>query len=168
MGSAKSLIKKVTAILNKVGPPDKLVYLRVTTRVNGDPLKGYPGTVTVTDTLLNPQPYYEPLGRERVPGGHTKAEDAVVRNNSVNLLDDWVFYISPDALSLDQLSDPGFALVKKVPANPALFGAIPFGSGTETGTASQEEVFRLMDIDPAMIYGADVLYSCYMRSTTRQ
>jgi hypothetical protein len=168
MGSAKSLIKKVSAVLNKVGPPDKLVYLRVTTRTGADPLKGYPGTVTVADTLLSPQPYYTPLGRERVPGGHTKVEDAVIGTGKIATLDDWLFYISPDALSLSQLSDPDFVLVKKVPGDPATFGTTPFGSGTETSSASQEEIFRLMDVDPAMIYGADVLYSCYMRSTTRQ
>lgn len=168
MASASSLIKKVTAVLTKVGPPDKLVYLRLSTRTNADPLKGYPGTVTVTDTLLTPQPYYVRLGRDRVPGGHTRSEDAVIGDGSIGLLDDWLFYISPDAISLTQLSDPGFSLVKKAAGTPSLFGDTPFGSGTETTSEGTEEVFRLMDVDPAMIYGADVLYSCYMRSTTRQ
>jgi hypothetical protein len=167
MASASSIIKKVSAILNKVGPPDKSVYLRVTTRTNQDVLKGYPGTVTTTDTLLNPQPYYTRSGRDRTPGGHTKSEDAVTGDGTVTVLDDWVFFVSPDAITPAQLSSPDFLLVWKINGAPAEFGSTPFNSGTESISTSNEQVFKLLDTDAAMIYGADVLYSLYMRSITR-
>lgn len=158
MASPTSIIKKVNAILNSVGPPTRLVYLRTTTRVGGDALTGYAGTVTVTDTLLAPQPYYLRLGRDRIPGGHTKAEDATVRPGTIGILDDWTIYTSPDAVSDAQVTDPDFTLVFKTPATVV--------AGVTTVT-EEDEVLKLIDYTPAMIYGANVLSTLYMRSTQR-
>lgn len=168
MPSAASIIKKVNAVLTKVGPPTRLVYLRTTDRANADSLTGYAGTTTVTDTLLSPQPYYTRLGRDRITGAHTKSEDAANGAGTISLLDDWIFYISPDAISPEVLSSPDFLLVLKLPPQVSHFGAAPFGGNSESfQTPIQEEVFKLMDVDSAMIYGGSVLNSCYMRSVKR-
>jgi hypothetical protein len=147
MPSASSIVKKVSGVLKRVGPPTRLVYLRTTALTGADQLTGYPGTAVLTDTLLSPQPYYVRLGRDRVPGPHTHPVDAMVASGNVEVLDDWGFYVSPAALTLAQIEDPSFRLVCK--------------------TATEEEVFQLLDMDSAMIYGGAALYTCYMRSTKR-
>lgn len=147
MPSVTSIVKKVNAVLNAVGPPTRLAYLRTVVLAGAEQLTGYPGTATITDTLLAPQPYYSRLGRDRVPGPHTRPEDATVASGSVEVLDDLAFYLSPDSLSLAQIQDPAFRLVLK--------------------TDTEEEVYQLIDMDPAMIYGGAALYTCYMRSTKR-
>lgn len=167
MATANSIIKKVTAALNKVGPPDRAVYLRQTARTNQNALTGYAGTVTYTDTLLSPQPYYARLGRDRISGGHTRSEDALMGSGTVGVLDDWVFYLSPDSLSLGDISSPDFLIVLKSTGAPSKFGAAPFDVGTEASPDSREEVLKLIDTDNAMIYGSDVLFTCYMRSMSR-
>lgn len=167
MASTAGIIKKVSALLKKVGPPVRLAYARSTTRTGGDILTGNPGVVTTFDTLFSPQPFCQRMGRDRIPGGHTKAEDANIGDGTTKVLDDWLFYFSPAALSLQLLQSPDFLIVLKTPGVVSTFGAPPFGSSTESLTGWDEEVLRLIDAENVSIYGGDVLRTVYMRSIKR-
>jgi hypothetical protein len=56
MSLATTLISKVDSALNKTKVTDRVVYKRLLSRGGGDPLIGRSGSVTVTDTELQPQP----------------------------------------------------------------------------------------------------------------
>jgi hypothetical protein len=152
MASAASIIKKVTKILNKVGPPSRLAYRRTITRTGSDPLTGRVGNVVYSDILLSPQPYYRRLGRERVPGDHAQSQDTLDPTGRVELADDWQFIFSPDAITVADLEDPDFCI--------ALIDA-------SFETTNNAEMFRLIDTDSPMIYGEEVVFICYMRSVSR-
>jgi hypothetical protein len=148
MGRAEGLINKLNATLNRVGPSNRKAYKRVTTRTGGDALIGRPGAVSHSDTLMNPQPFYHPVGRIHVPGGHAHMETVIDSNNKAKRADDYQFIISPSAISASELETNDVTIVLKA----------------DDGS---EEVLRLLDQDAPTYQGTNVVYICYYRSVTR-
>lgn len=147
MSKASSLIKKLDGVLNKYCPPFMTVYKRQITYGYGDQLIGRALPNTYQDTLLSPQPYYNRMGRERIPGGHAQAID-VVSSGKQTLADDYMFIFSPTAITRDELQDPNISIFFKYP----------------TG---EEEPLRLTDMETPGISGTEVIFICYMRSIKR-
>lgn len=149
MSKATSLIGKLDSILNKFGPFDRIVYKRVITASGVvDSLIGrYSGSETHVDTVLDPQPYYERIGRQHIPGGHAQSMDILVGSKQL-LADDYEFIISPTSMSLADLQDSNTLLVLK-------------------NDSGDEEELRLMDVEKNSLQGERVLYTAYYRSQGR-
>jgi len=80
MSRADYVIKRVDAALKTIGGLTRQAYKRVTTSTGGDALIGRQGSVSVTETLFDPQPYYRQLGHHDVmllnsSGGQFVADD---------------------------------------------------------------------------------------------
>lgn len=145
--NAAGIIRKLDNSLRKVTPLGRIAYKRIITRTGGDQLIGRPGTVTYTDTKLDPQPYYNRIGREHVPGGHTNAQTVVDSSGQANITDDWEFLLSPTAISESDLKNNDMLLVLK--------------------DSNGEETFRLLDYESPSGFGQDLAYIGYFRSIKR-
>lgn len=149
MSRATSLIARLNSVLNKVGPMDRTVYKRtITQQGTVNALLGrYSASPTTVDTKLNPQPYYERIGRQHIPGGHAESMDML--SNGLQLLaDDYQFILSPTAVSLAELDTPNTILVLK-------------------DAQGNAEEFRLLDTESASMNGLDVVFVAYYRSLDR-
>lgn len=147
MSRADGIIKRVDAALNKVAPPVRSVYIRQVTRTGGDDLIGRGQTVSTTDTLMSPQPFYMRLGRQ-VVGDNVPAQELIGTNQLNSIADDYAIIFSPNSITATQLEDPDFCMVFK-------------------DTTGLEEVFRVTDFEPIGMSGQTVIYAAYIRSITR-
>jgi len=141
---AAGLIKRVNKILGNNQAFDRTVFLRHVTTTGGDPLLGRYGTVTNSDTLLNPQPFVQRLGRERIPGGHANAENYLV-GSSMKIGDDYSILVSSTMVTVDQLQNPQYQFV--------------FKDG-----AGNEEVVTVHDFETVALDAADIAFQVYCRS----
>lgn len=146
MSLAASLKQRVNAVLNQYAPTYMTAYKRVVTRSGGDDLTGHTGTVTNTDTLLNPQPVYGRALRRQVGG--TDAEIMATSTESkVGQLYEMI--VSADAMSITDIESQNVLVVLKDP------------------TTQEEEVYRIADYEPMGVSGGAVAYLLYIRSATR-
>jgi hypothetical protein len=139
-----SLIARTNKALAKTNAFDRKVYLRTTTTSGGDSLLGRYGSISITDSLLVPQPFVERLGRERVPGGHVSAETIIV-GSSMKIGDDYTVLASASMLSLSQLQNPQCQIVFK----------------DQTGNM---EILSILDFETISIDSGDLAYNVYCRS----
>ena len=144
MSRAASLIAKTNRLLSSTTPFDRTVYLRFTTLSGGDPLLGRYGSVSITDTLLSPQPFVHRLGRDRIPGGHAMAETLNV-GSKVKIGDDYMLLGSASMLTVAQLQDPG---------NMLLF----------VDQSGNLETLVVHDYEDATVDGTNVAFTVYCRS----
>lgn len=147
MSRATAIINKMNATLTKVAPQAKLVYLRTITRSAGDALIGRGQALTVVDTLLDPQPYYSSLGRERVPGGIAHFEQVENASGSASVADDYRILMSVTCVPLATFSSPDNVLVFR--------------------DATGDEVLRFLDAEPYVLNGIEIGYTAYFRSVKR-
>jgi hypothetical protein len=136
--NADSLIRKIDKISDKYLVTNRAVYKRLLSRGGGDPLIGVPGTVTTTDTLLSPQPI--------VPAALSQ-EDMLLLAGSLQPATDTVLYVSPTAMSEDQLKDPDYVIVFQ--------------------TADSEEVCKVVKVAPLVAVGEALLFIVVARSIQR-
>ena len=148
MPSAQAIINKLNATLTRTNAGERTVYKRVVTETGGDKLIGRPGTVTNTDTLLSPQPFFSRLGRDRVPGGHASAETVIDSTGRMVLADDYQVMISPTAMTRDDLSNAQVQLVL-------------------VDSAGRQEVLKIDDFIPTVFQGTDCMFLAFCRSVTR-
>ncbi len=149
MSRATALINRVNAILNKFGPMDRTVYKRTIsyTGTNDTLIGRYSGPPTYTDVVLNPQPYFERVGRIHLPGGKAMSMDMVAGGQQL-LADDYEFVISPTAMALTELENPNIVLM------------------LVNGSGAQEQL-RLLDVERHAMQGIDVVYVAHYRSLNR-
>jgi len=144
MSRASALASRVAAILKRVAPPDRKVYRRTVIRTGGDDLIGRPGSVAVSDSLLDPQPYYARSGRQ-IGGDDTE----VYRTGAeMSVGEGYDLIVATKALSLSDLQNPNVLLVMK-------------------DAAGTVEVYRITDWEPLGFSGEPVLYLVSIRSTKR-
>jgi hypothetical protein len=146
MGRADLILAKTKSALNKVGPSDRQVYKRVVTRTGGDSLIGRGGTITHVDTLLDPQPLYQRLGRNIV--GDSAPSQELLNNGSNRIADDYQVTFHPDAVSQADLNNKDLLFVFRDASN-------------------RDEIFRVTDFEPVAINGKAVMFVGYLRSTAR-
>lgn len=105
MSRADYMIKRVDSALKTIGGLTRPAYKRVTTSAGGDSLIGRQGTVTVVDTLFNPQPYYRQLGHK----------DTMLLNGSGGqfVADDYKFTFSVNSLAEADLNAGNTTIVLK-------------------------------------------------------
>lgn len=149
--SASSLINKVNSILTSTDAIDRTVYGRITSDPDpstNDVLTGrYSSGPVVVDTLLSPQPFYQRIGRQHVPGGHAEAVEMLVGSADI-LADDYMFLFSSSSVTRAQLENPDFSIV--------LYDS-----------NGDKEQLRMLDPTPIAYQGTDVVYECYFRSVVR-
>lgn len=121
------------ALRTKLGPSIRTAYLRTRT-VTGDKLIGRE-TVTTTDTLLNPQPLFT-----------TVREEMMINGNKQIVVGDYKILLSANAVTEDQLKDPGAQIVLKA-AN------------------GDTDVLRILYYRAPSLQGQAVLYTVFARST---
>jgi hypothetical protein len=140
MSRATGLINKLNGILKRFTPLDRLVYKRVIVSTGGDALLGRSGTVSVTDTLFDPQPFY------------TRIDNVLADNltkNGINVTaGDYEFLFSPDAVTYSDISDKSFEVILKDSSN-------------------RLEVLRLLSWESPSMNSTVVAFSVYMRSVQR-
>lgn len=139
MGLAEDLIATANSILSEFAPPDRKVYKRTIVRTGLDELIGRSSVVSVTDTLLSPQPYYVRID--------TSNEGVLSSNKNVNI-GDYIFILSVDALSRAEIQNKDIVLVLK-------------------DSSANAEVFRLLDYENPSVENTEVLYVGYYRSIVR-
>lgn len=148
MPTASAILKKVNKAFGKVTPQDtRTVYKRFITRIQGDPLIGRPGIVNGEDTLLDPQPLYQRLGKYPV-GPVSKADLVLDSSGSAYIGNDYMCVFSASAISYDELRNPDLLIVFK-------------------DSSGNEELYRVDDYDPAGFQGTDILFTTYIKSTKR-
>lgn len=112
MSRATGILNKVNGVMRRFTPLTRTLYKRTVTTAGGDELIGRPGSVTNTDTILDPQPIYSPIGRKTVAGGHDKVQP-IMGSTGQRTADDYKFTMSPTALSLAELQARNLCLVFK-------------------------------------------------------
>jgi hypothetical protein len=112
MSRATALLAKVNSTLRKFTPLTYNVYKRTITRTGGNDLIGRAGSTTTVDTKLDPQPYYEMIGRQPVSGGRARVETAATSTGE-RTLDDYKFMFSPDSMSFAEMQSKNVMLVFK-------------------------------------------------------
>ena len=145
MGLAENLQATVKSILNKYAPADRQVYKRTITRVGLDALIGRSSVVSVSDELLDPQPYHYMI--DISSAGRFTFEGTLGPSKIVNI-GDYVFIISVEALTKEEIQDPDLLLV------------LVDGDGNE-------ESFRLLEYENPSVNNTEVLYIGYFRSIKR-
>lgn len=146
MSRASSIIKRLNVALRKVGPLDRISYMRKVTRTGGDSLIGRPGSVSFVDTKFDPQPQYSRQARFLVGIG-AKSEDLDVGGEH-KILDQYMFSFSPDSISLANLEDEDVTIVLK-------------------DSAGNAEQFDITDYEPISLNGVVVIYIVYAKSLKR-
>jgi hypothetical protein len=142
-----SMIAKVNKVMNRFTPIDRSAYLRTVTRA-GDTLIGRTTTTTYVDVLINPQPIFMQLGRERLSGGRDNFEQIKTASGKMLTADDWEFLFSSTAMPLSTIQNTNVLIVLK-------------------DTSGITEVFDILDFESTGFSGADVLLSVYCRSVKR-
>jgi hypothetical protein len=137
--NAKALTKKLDKVFNKFQVTNRAVYKRLLSRGGGDPITGAPGTITKTDTKLEPQPVvsYSPV---------TQA-DMILVQSAFNPLTDRILYLSPNSISESELRNSNCLIVFK--------------------DGSSEEECVVVNVVPSVISGANVMLSALIRSRKR-
>ena len=148
MSRATSIINKVNGALNRTKGFNRTISLRVVTMEGGDPLLKRGGTPVSNDRVLNPQPFADRMGRQRIAGGHVDEETLISPSGQVLMADDYEILVSPTAASLDDFQDPNAQIVF-------------------TDSSGREEILKLLDYETATIDGTDVVYTLYARSVKR-
>jgi hypothetical protein len=146
MSRATSIVSRLNSALRKVGPQARLSYKRVTTRTGGDDLIGRPGSITVSDTLFDPQPQFTRQARFIVGVG-AKAED-VDAAGTHGILDQYMFVFSPDSIALSDLENEDMVIVLK-------------------DVAGKAELFDVTDYEPIALNGVVVMYTVFAKSLKR-
>jgi hypothetical protein len=136
MPSAKSLIKRISAAIKKVGPMSRTSYKRITVMAGGDELIGVDGTVTNYDTLFSPQPIFRQLGHRQAMYLSTASVQLVA--------DDYKFTFPMTQVSDADFEDPRIRLV--------------------LSDANGEEVLRILYINNEQYQGASVVVNVFVRS----
>lgn len=136
MASAKGLIKKVAAVIKKVGPMSRISYLRTVVLTGGDELIGRDGTVNNTDSIFNPQPIYHQLGHRQAMFLSSSTQQLVA--------DDYKFTF-PTTLNseLDFQAANSYIVLKDT---------------------NGEERFRILYVNSESYLGQDVVMSVFARS----
>jgi hypothetical protein len=148
MGRAEAIVSRLDATLRRFTPTTRTAYKRKVTRTGGSALLGRPGTVTNTDTLLDPQPYFVPIGREPVSGGHAQVESVITGGSKQYTADDYKFLFSPTAYTLAEFQDEDFYIVLK-------------------DSAGNEEVLKIMDVRQTDFTNVTVLITVFARPIKR-
>jgi hypothetical protein len=147
MGRAASILNKVNNTLKKFTPLERTVYKRTIVRTGGNELLGRQGSTTITDTILDPQPYYEPIGRRPVSGGRARVEVLGTASQQMTA-DDYQFTCSPTALSMTELKSRDIQLVLK-------------------DSSGNSEVLQVMDFEPIALENTVVVITIYARTVNR-
>jgi len=148
MSRAQGILNRVNGALRRTFPQDRTVYKRVVTRSGGDDLIGRGVAVSTVDTLLDPQPTYQRLGRNIV-GDHVDAESVLgAAGSKVEVADDYSCLFSSTALPLADLNNKNVTIVFK-------------------DSAGNEEIFRITDYTPVSFQGTALIYMAFLRSTKR-
>lgn len=145
MPSPTAIINRLNTVLRRFTPFERTAYKRIITRT-GDDLTGR-AVATFVDTIFDPQPLYESVGREKLSGGHDTVTQVTANGKQITA-DDYVFTFSPTALVAADLTNPNFQLVLK-------------------DAAGNTEVFSVMDTSNVSFSGAEVVITVYARSIKR-
>jgi hypothetical protein len=147
MSRATGILNRVNSVMRRFAPLTRTCYKRVITSTGGDALIGRPGSVTHVDTLLDPQPIFQELGRKTVPGGRDRV-GITTEVDKQRVADDYRFLVSPTALSMDELAMPNLCLVLK-------------------DDAGVEDVMYIHDFTPVGLNDTVVAITVYVRSVKR-
>jgi hypothetical protein len=147
MSRATAIKTKVDTVLRKYMPPDRTTYKRIVTRTGGNDLIGRPGSVTTSDTIFDPQPYYQQIGRRPVSGGRARVE-TMSTGSGQRTVDDYKFTFSASAISVADLQGANIQLVLK-------------------DSSGNSEVLNILDFDPIAMNNTVIAITVYARSTDR-
>ena len=142
---AFGIIRRLDAVLKKVGPGDRTVYKRTVTTTTGDALIGRAAATTV-DTKMSPQPTYQRLARYDVgPGSRS---EMVAKGSAQDVANMYAFTCSPTSISTSELGAGNTYLLL-------------------VDAANNKEIFEITDYDPQAMGGVDVMYIVYAKSVVR-
>lgn len=148
MSRADGLLTKVNNVMRKFAPLTRTVYKRTVTRTGGNDLIGRAGTTTVVDTICDPQPVAEQMGRTAMAGGRLSPVESLMISTGQRTADTWKVLFSPNALSLTELQGKNLQLVFK-------------------DASGNAEVLEIFDFEPTGMNGTTVLITVYARSIKR-
>lgn len=147
MSRALSIITRLDKALNKVGPLDRVSYKRIITRSGGDDLIGRPASVSVVDTIFDPQPQYTRLARFLVGPG-AKSQDMSDAGGHHRIANEYMFTFSPSSMSMTDLTNDDLLIVLK-------------------DSVGNEETFDITDYEPIAMNGINVVYTVFAKSMQR-
>jgi len=144
-----SIIARLDSVSRRLNPADRTIYKRTFAKSGGDPLIGRSSSTDVRDTLLDPQPLYQRLGRNSVTRSTSSAQSVLAQDGSTfQVADEYMCIVSPTAMSRAELLDPTILLVFK-------------------STDGSEEIFKVTDLEPVPMNGKDAMFTIYVRSMSR-
>jgi hypothetical protein len=137
--NAEALTKKLNKVFNKSLVTNRAVYKRLLSRGGGDPVTGAPGTITKTDTKLDPQPVvsYYPISQS----------DMVLVGSTFNSLTDRILYVSSTSMPESELRNPDYLIVLK------------------EGISEEECV--VANVLPSVISGTNIMFTVLIKSRKR-
>lgn len=143
------LISTVDEILTEFAPtsPTGKFYKRRITRTTSHELIGRDTVVSYSDTLLNPQPANDRIGTFLRLGRIGELNTALLDNKKV-VVDDYIFVLSVNAISFDELIDKDVVLIFK-------------------DDSGGEETFKMIDYVNPGANAICVVYLAFYRSIHR-
>lgn len=149
MPSLASVILKIDNASRKYNLHDKSIYKRVITKNAANPMLEIPISVDVTDTLLDPQPFYSrpentDIGAFRYPM-EVLSPDGTASLSNV----EYVLFCSPNTLSTNDIQNPNLTIVFK-------------------DVQSNEEEFRITDYESIALQNDTAAYQVYIKSFKKQ
>jgi hypothetical protein len=147
MSRATGVIKKIDAALKRLDPNDKLLYKRLNVKTGGDALTGRGVVATFTDTLLDPQPMYQRLGRN-VVGDSAPAQQIMAATGVNRIGAEYQIIFSSSCITVAELNNDNITFAFK-------------------DTSGNTEIYHLTDYEPVALTSLDLIFIGYIRSAVR-
>ncbi len=149
MPSLSAIQAKIDGASRKYNLEDRLIYKRVVSIVTVNPMLETPTSVDITDTLLDPQPFYSrpeslDIGAFRYPVTVLAADGTAAISNV-----EYVLFCTPNCLSLSDIQNPTLSIVFK-------------------DVQSNEEEFRITDYETIAYQGSTAAIQIYIKSFKKQ
>lgn len=147
MSRVDGLIRRFDKTLTRFNPIDVTIYKRVNESTGGDALLGRAGSTSFTDTLLDPQPIYQRLGRNIV-GNSAPSQKLLVDTSTSHIAADYQIIFSPTSITREELDNNNITYVMK-----DALGALT--------------IYHLTDYEVVAMQGEPVMFVGYVRSAVR-